>query len=465
MTTESDFNKVEIATIDFTGSRYATLLAETDSFGQPGTTLDYGVGLHPTLTPTGLRLSQRGAPELLQAIDRHATYVDATVSDEARKEVLLISLRGLSSRLRLLQGEDISPTQMAYDAYNIALPEEPYNDSWVLSFYEKEVLPLIPSRFFPNRIRTPEALLQAYDALKDVYRLKLLSFTSEPKKPQEERIKDLGKYTARLIFERAQYKGILTFDSVDAALSPLTIVPVIDSQGGEGGYFRFNADGQPEDTLNWQSKSEPTPWEILLTQAHELAGHYQEYTSKINMAWQRGWTEWAVAGLYSPVAYLSEGVAQLVPRYLYSDPESVLEASLKIYKQAEHHFDQGSAYRDEILNLIKIHQLIEYTGKLEFVRINATRRFEQALSIDDETEREREVQLAKQYFQTMCLRTEEQADRRVKFIRKYGGYTYVYPTSAQTYWDWFEHNGKTPEALLRLIQEPIIIGVNEEIRV
>lgn len=456
MIAEFEPTKVRIAQSDAPGSTYAAFLGEVDRYGPQGSTLDYGIGLHPALSP--LINPQRRLPELLTAIDNHTTYVTDHVSDQTRRDVLLISLRGLRSRLRLLAGESISPSQMVFDAYNISLSSEPYDDSWVLNYYKHEVLPLIPERFFPDSAKKPEDLLLAYNAFKDAYRLSLLKLSSTAGLSPYETLEKTGRYVARLIFERAQERGVLTFDSVDAALQPLSIVPVIDSEGGESGYFRFDEHGTPVDTFNWQSKSEPTAWELLLTQTHELAGHYQEYTEKIAMAWRKGWSEWAVAGLYSPAAFFSEGVAQVVPKYLYPDAQSVLKAVLKIYDYIGQRIDAES--RRDILNLIKIHQLVEYNPRLEAIRLNAIRHLEEALQIEDDLERGEAIKKAGEYFQSMCLRSEEQAERRVKFMRTYGGYTYVYPVSVQAYWKWFEDQGQTPDALLRLMREPIVLSIN-----
>ena len=448
--------QVEIARADHVGSRYATLLSAVDQWGPAGTTLDYGIGLHPALSiiPT----SKRDPSKLLDDLDNHTAYVNDHIGDPLRQSILLVSLRGLRSRLKLLLGEPLTPAQMVYDAYNVALPEEPYDDSWVTDYYKQEVLPLIPDRFFPDGNKTPEHLLSAYNAFKDTYRLRLFRSPDDFDTPPEERLKDIGRFVARLIFERAQEKKVLTFDNVDAALDPLIIESVIDSAGGEGGYFRFDQQGKPIDTLNWQSKSEPTPWELLLSQTHELAGHYQEYSEKIAFAWKKGWTEWTAAGLYSPAAFFSEGIAQIMPKYLFSDPELVLEPVLKIYEKAGQKFNERS--RADILNLIKIYQLVNFNPKFELVKINSIKLLEHAHQINNNQEREAAIDKAKKYYQDMCLESKEHSERRVKFIQKYGGYIYVYPISMQAYWEWFEQHGQTPEAMLQLMREPLILSIN-----
>lgn len=456
MGVEFSRSQVEMAEADYAGSTYAKLLSEVDQYGPAGTTLDYGIGLHPALSTD--QTPKRNKSELLEDLNSHTTYVSDHIADPIRRNVLLVSLRGLCSRLEFLSGEPLTPTQMVSDAYNVKLPEEPYEDSWVTDYYEQKVLPLIPDRFFPDGIKTPGNFLSAYNAFKDAYRLKLLGSPGDPDTPPEERLEDLGRYVARLIFERAQEKGVLTFDNVDAALNPLSIEPVIDSPGGEGGYFRFDQQGNPVVTLNWQSASEPTPWELLLSQTHELAGHYQEYREKIALAWKNGWTEWAVAGLYSPAAFFSEGVAQVMPKYLYPNPESLLEPVLKIYEQAGQKFDdKGKA---DILNLIRINQLIEYNPRFEPIKINSFMLLEWALQIKDDQAREAAIDQARKYSQSMCLVSEERSGRRVKFMQKYGGYIYVYPISMQVYWEWFEQQGQTPEAMLQLMREPLVLSPN-----
>lgn len=458
MRAEFSRTHVEIARADHVGSKYATLLSAVDQYGPAGTagtTLDYGIGLHPALSATpdsNINLSK-----LFKDLNNHTTYVSDHISDPIRRNVLLVSLRGLCSRLKLLSGEPLTPTQMVYDAYNVALPEEPYDDSWITDYYKQEILPLIPDRFFPDGNKTPEHLLSAYNAFKNTYRLRLLGSPGDLDTQPEERLKGMGRYVARLIFERAQEKKVLTFDNVDAALDPLIIEPVIDSAGGEGGYFRFDQQGKPTVTLNWQTKSEPTPWELLLAQTHELAGHYQEYSEKIAFAWKKGWTEWAVAGLYSPAAFFSEGVAQVMPKYLFSDAESVLGPVLKIYEKAGQKFDERS--RADILNLIKIHQLVNFNPEFELVKINSIKLLEHALQITNSQEREVDIDKAKKYYQDMCLESKEHSERRVKFIQKYGGYIYVYPISMQAYWEWFRQQGQTPEAMLRLMREPLVLSL------
>jgi len=134
----AEFNPthVEIARADYAGSKYVELLSAVDQWGPAGTTLDYGTGLHPALStvPT----SKIDPPKLLNDLDDHTNYVSDHISDPIRRNVLLVSLRGLHSRLRLLSGEPVTPTQMVYDAYNVTLPEEPYDDSWVTDFIKKK---------------------------------------------------------------------------------------------------------------------------------------------------------------------------------------------------------------------------------------------------------------------------------------------------------------------------------------
>ena len=459
MPVEFSPEKVGIAAMDFAGGHYATLLGQVDKWGEPGTTLDYGIGLHPSLHPMTLADQRPEITDLANAIDNHSRHVK-TISDPIRRAPLEISLRGLRSRLGVLTGESVNPSKMAYDAYNIEFPDAPYDDSWVGSYYEHEVLPLIPEKYFPDGIRTTENFLSAYTHFKNSYRLNVLRSSTGSKTEQEAKVADLGRFVARLIMERTKAKGVLTFDDVDAALESLIIKPVIDSPGGESGYFRFNADAKPEDTVNWYTNEEPTPWELLLSQTHELAGHYQEYTEKNAMAWQRGWTEWSVAGLYSPAAFFSEGVAQVIPRYLYPDAETIRDTVLKIYEQAGQRFDEKG--QEDILSLIKIHFLTEFNPELELVRINANRKIEQVLGMPEGPDRETALEDAKKYSQIMNLRSPEQAERRVKFMARYGGYAYVYPVSARAYWAWFEKHDQTPEAMLRLMREPIVLGVNEE---
>ena len=148
-----------------------------------------------------------------------------------------------------------------------------------------------------------------------------------------------------------------------------------------------------------------------------------------------------------------------------NDIKKVVKAKLKILSENPHHPSLRTKKikgQEDILSLIKIHFLTEFNPELELVRINANRKIEQVLGMPEGPDRETALEDAKKYSQIMNLRSPEQAERRVKFMARYGGYAYVYPVSARAYWAWFEKHDQTPEAMLRLMREPIILGVNEE---
>ncbi len=142
---------------------------------------------------------------------------------------------------------------------------------------------------------------------------------------------------------------------------------------------------------------------------------------------KRGWMEYCVYPLFSPMSLIAEGSANYGIEMTFPDQERIAYESQNLFPLAGMDPEGAAAYYE-------VERLAE---KLSFAGNEAARRY-----LDGEIDRDAAVA----WLRTYALMSEERAKQRVRFIEKYRSYVINYNLGKQLVREYIEAAGDDPEA-------------------